>query len=109
MNMQTTFPPALAGRWADFIRAVQTFDKADLADATEFLIMTLDALDGDADLEPEEDVCIAGDDGCGPRISPYSGGVLWGSDREEDSVFSFPVYAIDQSRGPVSRPWGTFQ
>jgi hypothetical protein len=50
---------------------------------TEGLISSLDAIDGDPDLEPEEDRCEAGDDGCAPVW--VMGRRHWGSGAEQDS------------------------
>ncbi len=47
--------------------------------AIETLIALLDAIDGDPDLEPETDMCSAGDDGCGPvwRMGELHWGSVW--------------------------------
>lgn len=40
--------------------------------------------DGPRGFDPEEDRCLAGDDGCGPVCT--HGSVYWGSDREDGDV-----------------------
>ena len=50
----------------------------ELARLTERLIERLDEIDGDPDLEPEEDCCEAGDDGCGMMIR--HGVRFWGAE-----------------------------
>ena len=70
---------------------------APLAGFVEVAISLLDAGDSDPDLEdngsdtgvedgpegfdPEEDRCLAGDDGCGPVVT--NGRLVWGSDHED--------------------------
>jgi hypothetical protein len=49
----------------------------------EQLISLLDAIDGNPDLEPEEDLCPAGDDGCGFHRAGWSSG--WGASEEEEA------------------------
>lgn len=66
----------------------------------EELIETLDAADGDADLEDDnEDCCPAGDDGCAPV---WRHGIRhWGSHEEGAADYALaPTYGIDQSKGP---------
>lgn len=49
--------------------------------------------------DPEEDMCLAGDDGCGfHRAGGLSG---WGADYE-GGIF-VPRYGIDQSKGPTNQ------
>lgn len=57
----------------------------------ERLIAVLDALDGDPDLEPEDDIENDEHDGCEPDES-----------RPEGIVLPLPQYAIDQSIGPIN-------
>ena len=59
-------------------QAVPMLTRPELAALTERLIERLDLLDGDPDLEPEEDSCEAGDDGCGMIIR--HGVRFWGAD-----------------------------
>lgn len=47
------------------------------------MINRIDELDGDPDFEPEQDRCLAGDDGCGAVVIPWFGRVVYGSDHEE--------------------------
>lgn len=49
--------------------------------------------------DPEEDACIAGDDGCGPVYR--HGYALWGAE-EDRLIKTLPVYGIDQSAGPIN-------
>ena len=73
--------------------------RGELEDVIERLIDELDRRDGDFDLELEEDVCEAGDDGCGPIIR--HGHTHWGSDWDEQGVVK-PRYGLDQSLGPIN-------
>jgi hypothetical protein len=63
MNMMTSIasrsPRQRAARLA---RIFSRFDRADLALAAELSIELMDRLEPDPDLEPEEDMCLAGDD-----------------------------------------------
>jgi hypothetical protein len=69
----------------------------------ERLIAALDADDGDADLEAEEDACGAGDDGCGAMF--IHGRRVWGSDHDEPFANTpNPRWGIDQTRGPINHP-----
>lgn len=62
---------------------VAAFDRAAIEATIEELIAMLDEIDGDPDLEPEEDMCVAGDDGCGfHRAGWWSG---WGARDEEEA------------------------
>jgi hypothetical protein len=69
-----------------------------IADEIERLIAILDTVDGDPDLEPEHDMCLAGDDGCG--FHQCGALVGWGNDHDE--MATAPIYGLDQSRGPVN-------
>lgn len=73
-------------------------DRKAISDQIETLIGLLDAMDGDFDLEPEEDYCVAGDDGCAPLI--LNGRTHWGSPDEAAVIVA--RYGIDQSLGPVN-------
>lgn len=67
----------------------------------ERLIATLDLADGDTDLEPEEDACAAGDDGCGALL--LDGQTVWGSDHDEPYRNTpRPIYGINQTRLPLN-------
>lgn len=83
-----------------------TFNRTTIASAVEVLIAVLDTMDGDPDfeeepdLEPEDDRCEAGDDGCGAFVR--HGQVYWGS--IENESHEHPRYGEDQSKGPLS-PW----
>jgi hypothetical protein len=68
----------------DFLlRAALRLPRSSIEMLTEGLIAGLDAIDGDTDLEPEEDHCLAGDDGCAHM---WRGGQRhWGSDREAEA------------------------
>lgn len=81
-------PVALIGQ------AIRKLTRHELEAVTERLIERLDEIDGDVDLEPEEDCCSAGDDGCGPIIR--HGVVHWGSDRDETRHLGKANYAEDQ-------------
>ena len=71
-----------------------------IEEQVETLIALLDAMDGDVDREAEEDVCSAHDDGCG--LVMVNGERRWGSERDEE--YLAPVYAADQSPGPINYP-----
>lgn len=58
---------------------------------TQEMIDRLDALDGDPDLEPEDDIENDEHDGCEPDES-----------RPEGIVLPLPQYAVDQSIGPIN-------
>lgn len=60
----------------------------------EYLLAILDASEKDCDLEPEDDACEAGDDGCGFVQLGYRSG--WGCDRDEHEIC--PEYGINQDR-----------
>ncbi len=79
-------------------QSIPLLSRGELEDVIERLIDELDRRDGDYDLEPEDDACLAGDDGCGRIIR--QGRVLWGSDEDERGVV-VPMYGPDQSLGPV--------
>ncbi|RDE05573.1 hypothetical protein [Sphingomonas aracearum] len=64
------------------------------------MIDRMDELDGDPELEAEEDCCIAGDDGCG-SVPNRQGEVVWGTQEEEPGAL-MPIYGVDQSAGPIN-------
>lgn len=81
----STLPLALIAQ------AIPKLSRHDLESLTERLIDRLDEIDGDPDLEPDDDCCEAGDDGCGPIIR--NGQTHWGSERE-------PIGATRHAREP---------
>lgn len=66
------------------VRAAMRLDRPEIERLAEGLIAGLDALDGDPDLEPEQDRCLAGDDGCAPVWR--NGRRVWGSDWDEQTL-----------------------
>jgi hypothetical protein len=82
-------------------QSLPMLSRHELEDVVERLIDELDRRDGDPDLEPEEDRCVAGDDGCGPV--EQHGRVFWGSECDEHGVGT-PRYGLDQSLGPMKDP-----
>jgi len=56
----------------------------DSVERMDGLLAGLDALDGDPDLEAEQNFCLAGDDGCSPtwRMDRK----LWGSTAEDPDI-----------------------
>ena len=75
-------------------------NRLDIEDEIERLIGLLDLIDApDEDREPELDYCQAGDDGCGAYVE--HGVTHWGS-RDEDPGVLRPLYAVDQSAGPIN-------
>jgi len=62
-------------------QSIPLLSRGELEDVIERLIDELDHRDGDHDLEPEEDACLAGDDGCAPVYR--NGRLYWGGDQEE--------------------------
>jgi hypothetical protein len=81
-------------------QAIPRLSRHELEDLTERLIDQLDAIDGDPDLEREQDHCDAADDGCGAAIS--HGAVRWGSEWDSKDGL-VPEYGVDQTQGPVGR------
>lgn len=79
---------------------LSTAHRSAIENQIEILLALLDQMDGDLDLEPEEDVCSAHDDGCG--VVTLNGHRRWGS--EQDGEYLDPVYATDQSAGPINHP-----
>lgn len=77
------------------LQIVQLVDRDVIEQEIERLIALLDHIDGDRDLEPETDFCLAGDDGCGMVRG------TWGSEHEDYSPV-LPRYGTDQSLGPVN-------
>jgi hypothetical protein len=78
-------------------------NRAEIEREIERLIGILDAIDAPIeDLEPEDDLCLAGDDGCGfHRAGSLAG---WGAN--EDIFPLSPQYGIDQSLGPINHEEG---
>ena len=58
-------------------QALPKLSRHELEAVTERLIDWLNTLDPDPELEPEEDRCVAGDDGCAPVI--LHGRTYWGA------------------------------
>lgn len=50
--------------------------------------------------DPEEDMCEAGDDGCGPVL--IHGSLHWGATEDGTDRLARPKYGLDQTRGPLS-------
>jgi len=61
-------------------QSIPMLSRGELEDVIERLIDELDHRDGDYDLEPEHDACVAGDDGCAPFFR--RGRMHWGSEEE---------------------------
>ncbi|HKY82172.1 MAG TPA: hypothetical protein VJM09_11965, partial [Sphingobium sp.] len=55
--------------------------------------------------DPEEDRCLAGDDGCGPII--IHGGTSWGAD-DDARRCPKPSYGPDQTKGPLDYRGGGY-
>lgn len=72
--------------------------RPELERLTQRAIDRMDRDDGDPDLEPDEDQCEAGDDGCGVHHNGR-GHTYWGSDQADRGVL-FPSYGIDQTKEP---------
>lgn len=77
-------------------QSLPMLSRHELEDVVERLIDELDRRDGDPDLEPEEDCCAAGDDGCGPV--KQQGHVLWGSAWDDQGVITPPLRARPVAR-----------
>ena len=61
---------------------IPSLPRAALSRLTERAIDRLDEIDGDPDLEPDDDdECPARDDGCAPI--PFRGAVVWGYEGED--------------------------
>lgn len=61
-------------------QSLPMLSRGELEDVVERLIDELDRRDGDYDLEPEHDACMAGDDGCAPTFR--HGRMFWGSNED---------------------------
>lgn len=59
---------------------IPSLPRAELSRLTERLIDRMDELDRDPELEAEEDVCSAADDGCGPVF--IRGKLVWGAEHD---------------------------
>lgn len=79
-------------RLAKARRSLARLDKEALEVIAEAAIGLLDEMS-----DPDEDHCLAGDDGCGLFVGGQVGGVCWGSDWEGEADRA-PVarYATDQ-------------
>ncbi len=89
------------------LAAIPSLPRAELARLTERLIDRMDEIDGDPDLEPEVDIDITGDDGCGPIMR--SGQVLWGAADDDPGRGYIPIYGDDQSAGPLKDRFGGYR
>lgn len=85
---------ARTGRLASFVLSL---GREELATFAEIAIDVLDMVDGDPDLEVEEDRCQAADDGCAPVFA--DGQIFWGSlaDAESSRHAPRPRYGVDQT------------
>jgi hypothetical protein len=69
----------------DFLlRAAFRLQRPEIERLTEGLIAGLDVIDGDPDLEPEQDQCLAGDDGCAAVWR--MGQKFWGSAAKDAGI-----------------------
>lgn len=59
------------------LSSIASLPRPILSRLTARMIDRMDELDGDPDLEPEQDQCEAGDDGCGPIYR--HGAIHWGA------------------------------
>lgn len=78
-------------------------NRSEIENEIERLIGLLDTIDPDPDLEPETDVCLAGDDGCGAHYR--QGHRHWGA-AEDALIPTIPIYGPDQSAGPLNEREG---
>ena len=65
-------------------QAIPKLSRHDLEHLTERLIDRLDEIDGDPDLELDDDRCAAADDGCGSTL--VHNAVRWGSEWDETGI-----------------------
>lgn len=68
-------------------------DRKAIEEEVERLLTVLDDLDGDPDLEPETDLCTAGDDGCGEF---YLNGPRWGSEYADTPEWAPAVRELER-------------
>ena len=110
------WPRSCQRRWArpnqlasavHLLTTIPSLPRPLLARITTRMIDRMDEIDGDADLEnlreddePEDDMDLSGDDGCGPIA--LNGRHYWGS-QDDDPGKSIPVYGVDQTKGTVGR------
>ena len=81
-------------------RSLARLDPAALEAVAEAAIGLLDEL-----RDPDEDHCLAGDDGCGALIGGDRSGVRWGSEWEgEAEIAHAPEYGTDQRE--IMGPFG---
>ena len=66
-------------------------DRKAIEEEVERLLAVLDDLDGDPDLEPEQDVDGGHDDGCGPVY--IQGREVWGSEIADQPDRLLPILA----------------
>jgi len=77
---------------AEARRSLARLDAAALEAVAEAAIGLLDEL-----RDPDEDHCLAGDDGCGAFCGGELGGTQWGSEWEgEADISNAPEYGADQ-------------
>ncbi|USU09974.1 hypothetical protein NF700_06865 [Sphingomonadaceae bacterium OTU29MARTA1] len=88
---------------AQLLTMIPSLPRAELSRLTERLIDRMDVLDADPDLEPEEDVDLSGDDGCG--VVQRCGRTFWGAAEDDEGRDHVPIYGEDQSAGPL---WDRF-
>ncbi len=96
-----------AATLGQLLAVIPSLPRAELARLTERLIDRMDEMDGDPDLEPEVDVDITGDDGCGPIMR--SGQVFWGAADDDPGRDHIPIYGADQSAGPLKDRFGGYR
>lgn len=89
------------------LAAIPSLPRAELARLTERLIDRMDEMDGDPDLEPEQDVDDAHDDGCGPVHK--HGLTFWGAAEDDPGRDYIPIYGNDQSAGPLKDRFGGYR
>lgn len=87
--------PSLGGKFNSF-----SVDRKAIESQIEALLWLLDEMDGDPDVEEEEDVCAAHDDGCGAVW--INGQLYWGSEEDEPQG-TIPIYGVDQRAKPIER------
>jgi hypothetical protein len=92
---------------AQLLALIPSLPRAELSRLTERLIDRMDVLDADPDLEPEEDVDLSGDDGCG--VVHRCGLTFWGAAEDDEGRNHVPIYGVDQSAGPLKDRQGNYR
>lgn len=87
--------------------AIPSLPRAELSRLVTRMIDRMDEIDGDPDLEAEEDVDEAHDDGCDPVY--VRGQLRWGATDDAEGRHHIPVYGIDQSAGPLRNSQGGYR